>query len=787
MSTARETAPKPSRRARWWGSPGLLGHLRRVPPALAVGVLVVATLATLGLTGLRTDTTAASFLPVGDPAITELDDSARSFGGDPIVVLAESAQPGTLLGPDQLSKLVGLEGDLARLPDVAVVYGPGTLLNQIAGSAQNLLATLSGRRDAILTATEDQARAEGASADAVKERGNRAVAAFDERYGTLLVRGLPAGLPTLHNPAFVNTVVFDSTGDTRPQWRFVVPSPNAIAILIRPRQDLDQTGTDRLVQAARASVEHSGLATSRLTVSGTPVVAAELGATVQREIPLLGALALGLIGACYLLMGWTRRRRHRLLPLAATLSATALVLAAFGWLGRPLSLGVVAFLPILVGIGSDFPAYVVHGVSRRRVVVAALASTAGFASLAFSPMPFVRDLGLALAAGVLVALGATLVFRRHLSIDPEADRTVVVAPAPRAPARLRVPVLIAVAAVAALGWVALPQLNVTARPDQLAAGLPAVDDALHAESVLGSSGEVQVLLSGPNVVTPEALAWMRQAEDTVVLRHGSELSPIVSMPDLLQFLGIAPTSEQITAAMKLLPPYLSGAVVRPDGTRAVISLGLGLGLQDISRQMVLLDGLRAELPPPPPGMQAEVVGLPVVAARGYELISEGRYLGNLIGIAAAGLVLAVGLKRRSDALRAVLAASLATGWSLALAWTLGISLSPLTVALGSLATATACEFTVLLTVDSGRRTIQRTVGVAAAAATLGYLALAASDLSLIRQFGLLLAATMVLSLVAAHTVVRLLPPRTHTDRSDPTTDGAALLAPLSHESTEVTV
>jgi hypothetical protein len=79
------------------------------------------------------------------------------------------------------------------------------------------------------------------------------------------------------------------------------------------------------------------------------------------------------------------------------------------------------------------------------------------------------------------------------------------------------------------------------------------------------------------------------------------------------------------------------------------------------------------------------------------------------------------------------------------------------------------------------------VGVAAAAATLGYLALAASDLSLIRQFGLLLAATMVLSLVAAHTVVRLLPPRTHTDRSDPTTDGAALLAPLSHESTEVTV
>jgi hypothetical protein len=54
-------------------------------------------------------------------------------------------------------------------------------------------------------------------------------------------------------------------------------------------------------------------------VSGTPTVFAELGERVQREIPLLGAAALALIIGAYLLIPWTERRRHRLVPIACTL------------------------------------------------------------------------------------------------------------------------------------------------------------------------------------------------------------------------------------------------------------------------------------------------------------------------------------------------------------------------------------------------------------------------------------------------------------------------------------
>ena len=94
------------------------------------------------------------------------------------------------------------------------------------------------------------------------------------------------------------------------------------------------------------------------------------------------------------------------------------------------------------------------------------------------------------------------------------------------------------------------------------------------------------------------------------------------------------------------------------------------------------------------------------------------------------------------------------------AWALGIALSPLTVALGSLTTATACEFTVLLrgAAGAGSRALRRTVLVAALAAALGYASLTISGLAVLRQFGLLLAATVLLSLLAAMLVVRLFPP-----------------------------
>lgn len=161
--------------------------------------------------------------------------------------------------------------------------------------------------------------------------------------------------------------------------------------------------------------------------------------------------------------------------------------------------------------------------------------------------------------------------------------------------------------------------------------------------------------------------------------------------------------------------------------------------------------MRHLLPPPPPGHHVEITGLPAVAVRGYELLSQGRYLSNLLGIGATGLVLAVLLPRRKDAVRAVLAALLATGSGMFLLWLTGTPLTPLTVALGSLTAAVGCEFTVLLAeaARTNEPALKRSVMLAATTSAAGYVVLTLSSVPVIRQFGALLPCSVGLSLASA--------------------------------------
>jgi predicted RND superfamily exporter protein len=108
----------------------------------------------------------------------------------------------------------------------------------------------------------------------------------------------------------------------------------------------------------------------------------------------------------------------------------------------------------------------------------------------------------------------------------------------------------------------------------------------------------------------------------------------------------------------------------------------------------------------------------------------------------------------------VLAAVLATGWGLALIWLSGQQLTPFTVALGSLTAAVGCEFTVLLAGagTAGRRGVRRAVGLAVASAAVGFLVITGSELTALREFGVLLAWSVVLSYLASRAVVWALPP-----------------------------
>jgi predicted RND superfamily exporter protein len=708
-----------------------------------------------GLLRVQVETGVEEFVPRDDPYVRTTSEVAERFGGDPIVVLLESAKPHDLLSKEQLPTLLRLEGELASLPDVAAVYGPGTVLNQIAGQAQDLLAELAGYRDGLRSRAEAAARTSGAAAADVATAGKRATRDFDERYAALLGQGMPGGLPTLHNQAFVDRVIFNDAGDPRPRWDFLVPRSDAVAILVRPEASLRQSETERLVAAVDATVSDSDLAVEDATVTGIPAVVAALGEQIRREIPLLGGIAVLAVGAWFLLTGWTRRR-YRLLPLAASLLGTACTLALAGWLGHSLALTAVAFLPVLLGIGSDFMTYLHRGVGTRTVLAAALASAAGFCALAVAPVPAVADLGVSLAVGLVITVTASLALQRWLPAEADPAGFASGPPLATRPAvsrRIRVGLVGAVLLAATAGWALLPTLSMQSDFRSLASNLDEYDDAQRIERVMGASGEVVVALRGDDVLTGETIGWMDAARREIITRHGDSLKPVISPPEVLDFLGARPTDAQVAAALRLLPSYLSASVVTPERDMAVMTYGVDL--DDVGRLGELRDYLGAVAAGAPGSVDVELAGLPMVAVSAHQALQQDRLLTAVLGVLAAGAILLLLLPRRSVALLAMVSAAAASGLVMLGMVVTGLALTPMTAGLGSLTAAVACEFTVVLAHAHrvGDRRIRRAVDLAAAASATGYSVLALSDLGLIRGFGLLLALTVVVALGVSRLLV----------------------------------
>ncbi|GAA3528197.1 hypothetical protein GCM10022263_16010 [Nocardioides daeguensis] len=733
----------------------------------AVVLLLLGAAIAGGLAQVRIDTGIGSFVPRGDDSYEQLSERDRDFGSDPIVVVLEGhARNGIVLEQEQLAELVALEGKLSQVRDVAVVYGPGTVLNQSAIAIRNVLLQVSGRRDALANTARATAVSKGLTDQQVEEFVAKQLARFDSRYGALLVEAMPMGLPSLRNQQFVANMLLGIDGETRPEWRFLLPTARSASILVRPREGLDQAQTRRVVDAVRRTVKASGLQVEKPIITGVPVLTSAVADRAATEAPRLGLLAVAAVALVFLLAPWSRRRRDRLRPLLAAGLGTASTLAVFGWLHRPLSLGVVAFLPIVLGIGSDFPLYLSQPAQRRRVIAAGTGAVFAFAALAISPLPFVREFGLAIALAVAITFLWAVVLRSRLAeIEPAETGTA----APGSGRSVPTGVVRKIAAVAVLpavlGWVLLPGLSLESRPEQLAQGLPELGDVDRAQQALGFSSEISVVVRGPEVLTPELLAWAQEVDNRIAAEHGDELRPLLTLPRLLSFLGTDATPAQVVAGSELLPPYLVSAVVGGGGDVAVSTYGVDI--DDVAAQRRLVRQVESLLPDAPDGYRAEVVGLPVVAANGLTAMSASRFVITVVSLAVAGLAVGLLTRSRRLALLVVGASLLASGWVFLGLKLTGQQLNPLTLAAGALITVTACEFTVMLDGSADRRWLRRSVLVAASAGTVGYLCLALSELAVLRGFGLLLAGGVVATYVAARLVVAVAPGAAQQHR-DPT-------------------
>jgi hydrophobe/amphiphile efflux-3 (HAE3) family protein len=435
------------------------------------------------------------------------------------------------------------------------------------------------------------------------------------------------------------------------------------------------------------------------------------------------------------------------------------------------------------------------------IATAALATMAGFLVLLLWPIPVIRSFGLLLLAGVALAYvlsvtaGLTVLSltkapraRRGRSF-PGADALARIADAwRRAGARVRSSGkravafsvansgrLLAVAvAIALAGWVGGTQTDVNADiRSLLPSDLQALEDVDELERGTGVSGEVDVAVRAEDFTDPAVITWMRDYKERVLERAGfsaepetcldqdAQLCPSIALPDL--FGGEEPPSqEQVARLLELLPPYFSQAVVSTDLESGEIgntaSIAFGIKVMPFGEQKRLVDAIRAEIDPPgsendpPPGVSAEVVGLPVLVADASASLTRDRYLLTLGGLAAVALVLLLVYRSARRALVPLVPIVLATGWSACAIWLLGIDLNPMSATLGALVIAIATEFSVLLAarfeeerarglaLGDALRSVYATTGTAVVASgvslTAGFAVLAVSEIPMLREFGL---------------------------------------------------
>jgi uncharacterized protein len=701
-----------------------------------------------------------------------------------------------------------------------------------ARSAARAARKLSQRRG---DPPAEQDRLAQAASEAVSAQFTQYVLQLALRYGI-------TDIPRIDDPNFVSALVFDSSsgdpGVPKSRFAYLFPSPNAAMITIRLKPDLSDAERRRaldLFQTATKQREFRPQHGARYLVTGVPVVSEGLADAVQNSI-------LVLLGAALLVMAATLalvfRTRLRLLPLALALAAAALTFGALSLAGGSLTMGSIAVLPVLIGLAVDY-AIQFHarfdeqrargGDSRSAAAAAAaaggptiltagVATAVGFLVLLLSPIPMVRGFGALLVVGIALALACAVCAGFAALVRFGGDDGAQAPPAlPRVRARLaaleahprvaggrewladrawqtlgvalaRPRRVLAIALAVALAGLALDtQSEVISDVRELVpADLPALKDVNVLQKETGVSGEIDVMVHADDITDPKTIAWMTRFQQGVLRAHGyragkrctqarnpPELCPALSLPDL--FNASSPAQGQVRQLLDAVPPYFSQGVVTAD--RKTANLAFGIRLMPLDRQKQVVDDIERRLHPPR-GVEASVVGLPVLAAEANASLSSPWRRGLTLLAALAGVFLVLLVVRRSVRQAAIplIPIALATGWSGGVLFVLGllpgpleVDLNPMSVTLGALVIAISTEFSVLLSSryrqerDAGAgpaRAIELTYASTGAAvlasgatAIAGFAALIASDIRMLRDFGIVTVVDLTVSLLGVLVVL----------------------------------
>jgi predicted RND superfamily exporter protein len=341
-------------------------------------------------------------------------------------------------------------------------------------------------------------------------------------------------------------------------------------------------------------------------------------------------------------------------------------------------------------------------------------------------------------------------------------------------------ILVPALLLAMVGWAALPFSTYESDPQKLVSpNLPALQDLNALRQATGSAGELDFILTGPDVTSQAAMDWSRNLQAVALRDSNGKLKPLASLSDLITQIngGTLPTADKLKAYLAVTPTYFTNALVDPSHRFARIAFGINLA--PIEEQKAIVDRILADVEAPP-GYSYYPAGFNYLTIRGLESLQSGQLVLNVLG---AGLVLAVLLaiyRRRRLALMAWAPTLLVAGWSTAALFALRVPLTPMTAVLGALVVAFGTEFAILWleryrdalaegvepgaeAAEAASRAAGPGIMLSGGALALGFVALAAGavpgisslgfDLPVVRDFGLVATMDMILAVAAALVVL----------------------------------
>lgn len=774
------------------------GVIRR-PLALLLAAFALTLLAAYGAQRVHTDTSVGLLVDQNSASYRDQAAFADAFGADPVVVMVEARPGSQLLTPDHLVGLAALEGRLAATHGVKRVYGPGTLVNTFATEVTKRALDLCGSEG---KAAEAQAAA-GKTGSEAQAAGQQAFDAAVRACAQRLAAQYPTlGAPALNNPTFYNEVLLEPGGQqARPFWAWALPDPGHAVIAVRMDRRASTSDVNSVLDRIEAGQSRKEMAGLRFSTAGAPALSASLAESVQRSLLYLLPLTLVVM---LLLTYFVIRVPLRLLAVPLAALAGLWTYGAAGLAGLPLTPATLAVLPVVLGLTTDYTLQAANRLAEEEgppierltrtaaailpaTGIAAVATGAGVLAFVISPIPLVQQFALFLAIGVAAAYLVSVLAGiplLALGLNPRLRSALRLrAPAPSPPAwdgvaragRLPRGAVLGLMAVGVLGWLALPLLKVETDPGKLLpAGSATLAAAEHIRQSIGLVGELDLVLSGGDVTSPEAVAWMGNANQQALKAAHGDLRALSSLPEFLVAFnnGQAPDVKTTEAILSRIPAYFTGAVVSGDHRLARSVFGLPR-LTSVDDDRTLIGDLTAG-PGAPAGFRAYPAGLGAVASDALTRLQRFQVWVNLLALGLVLLVLGLAYLRPLPALLAVLPTGVAAGWATGLMFLSGVHASPITVLLAGVVVAFATEFSVLwlaryrserragLEPAAASEVASRRVGPAviasAAALAAGFLVLAlpfAGIPPLVRDFGLWSGLDMIL---ATASVLTLLPP-----------------------------